>query len=231
VTNDAASELSPARPRAVVAKVALLALALAAIGLAYRYGMFDELSEPQRFARAVVELGVWGYAAFVVAYALLQPFGVPGTLFIVAAPLIWPWPVAFALSMTGTMAASVTGFSFARFVARDWVSARVPARLRKYEEALTQNALQTVFVLRLIFWMQPILHGFLGVSRIGFATHFWGSLLGYALPLLLVSYMGAELFDQNGDFQPRTLLWLSALLVASLLSLAVVRRFARRSAR
>jgi hypothetical protein len=48
---------------------------------------------------------------------------------------------------------------------------------------------------------------------------------------LLVSYMGAELFDQNGDFQPRTLLWLSALLVASLLSLAVVRRFARRSAR
>ena len=34
--------------------------------------------------------------------------------------LIWPWPVAYALSMTGTMAASVVGFSFARFIARDW---------------------------------------------------------------------------------------------------------------
>ncbi len=57
-----------------------------------------------------MELGPWGYVAFVAAYAALQPFGVPGTVFIMAAPLIWPWPVAFALSMAGTMAASVVGF-------------------------------------------------------------------------------------------------------------------------
>ena len=105
-------------------------------------------------------------------------------MFVIAAPLIWPWPVAFALSMTGTMAASVVGFSFARFVARDWVSTMIPARFRKYDDALAQRALTTVFVLRLVFWMPPLLHAFFGVSKVRFWTHFWGSLAGYVLPLL-----------------------------------------------
>jgi hypothetical protein len=91
---------------------------------------------------------------FVLAYALLQPFGVPGTIFVVAAPLIWPWPAAFAVSMAGTMAASVVGFSFARFVARDWVSARIPARLRRYDEAIARHAFTTVVVLRLVLWVR-----------------------------------------------------------------------------
>ena len=39
-----------------------------------------------------------GYVAFIVAYTVLQPFGVPGSIFIVAAPLIWPWQTAFALA-------------------------------------------------------------------------------------------------------------------------------------
>jgi len=120
---------------------------------------------------------------------------VPGTVFIMAAPLIWPWPVAFGLSMTGTMAASVVGFSFARFVARDWIAPRIPARFRAYDEALAKRAFATVFALRLIFWMPPLLHAFFGVSKVRFATHFWGSLAGYVIPLLLVSYFGQRLFD------------------------------------
>ena len=99
---------------------------MAGLALAHRLGVFGQLADPPSVARTLVELGAWGYLAFVVAYAVFQPFGVPGTVFIVAAPLVWPWPVAFALSMAGTMAASVVGFSFARFVARDWVSGGSP---------------------------------------------------------------------------------------------------------
>jgi uncharacterized membrane protein YdjX (TVP38/TMEM64 family) len=144
-------------------------------------------------ARTLVDLGAWGYLAFVLAYAAFQPFGVPGTVFIMAAPLIWPWPIAFALSMVGTMAASSVGFSFARFVARDWVTKRIPARFRRYDDALAARAFATVFFLRLVFWMPPILHGFFGVSRVRFGTHFWASLLGYVPPVFLVSYFGESL--------------------------------------
>ena len=176
-------------------RIAAVLAVVAVVAVAHRLGVLQQFSDPARVKQTLVDLGPWGYLAFVVAYAALQPFGVPGTVFIVAAPLIWPWPIAFALSMTGTMAASVVGFSFARFVARDWVEARIPARFRRYDDAVARRGFTTVFLLRLIFWMPPLLHAFFGVSKVRFWTHFWGSLLGYILPILLVSLFGERLFD------------------------------------
>ena len=176
-------------------KLALVVFVIAALVIAQRLGVFTELGEPARLTQTLLRLGPWGYVVFVVAYAALQPFGVPGTVFIMAAPLIWPWPIAFGLSMTGTMAASVVGFAFARFIARDWLSTKIPERFRKYDDALERRAFATVFFLRLVFWMPPLLHAFFGVSKVRFATHFWGSLAGYVLPLFLVSFFGQALFD------------------------------------
>jgi uncharacterized membrane protein YdjX (TVP38/TMEM64 family) len=213
------------------AKVAAVVSVMAALAIAYRLGVFTRVADPQSVARTLVEMGPWGYVAFVLAYAALQPFGVPGTVFIVAAPLIWPWQTAFVLSMTGTMAASVIGFSFARFVAKDWVAERIPARLRKYDDALAQNAFRTVVLLRFLFWMPQVLHGFFGVSKVRFSTHFWGSLVGYVPPLLLVSYLGGEMFDASGKMQPRALPIMGAMALTSLLVALVSRACARQRSR
>lgn len=218
--------MTKARLRA--AKIGAVLLVVAMVVIAWRLGAFARLSEPRRLAEALVAAGAWGYLGFVLAYALLQPFGVPGTVFIVAAPLIWPWPIAFALSLVGTMAASVIGFSFARFVARDWVAARIPARLRKYDDALARSAFRTTFTLRLVFWMPQVLHAFLGVSKVPFWTHLWASLLGYVPPLLLVSYLGSEIFDATGHMQPRAWLMLGALAATSLLVATILRHLEKR---
>jgi uncharacterized membrane protein YdjX (TVP38/TMEM64 family) len=130
--------------------------------------------------------------------------------------------------MTGTMAASVVGFMFARFVARDWVAARIPERFRRHDQALARRAFATVFVLRLVFWMPPPLHAFFGVSSVSFATHFWGSLAGYVLPMLLVSLFGERMFDALLA-APRELLL--ALAAAALLVVAVAWALRRRSPR
>lgn len=183
------------------AKLAAVGVVLVVLAAAWHLGVFSQVAAPRALASSLVNLGPWGYLAFIATYALLQPFGVPGTVFVVAAPLIWPWPTAFALSMTGTMAASVIGFWFARFVARDWVAARVPPRLRAYEQTLQRNAFQTVVVLRLIFWMPQALHFFFGVSKVRASTHFWGSLVGYVPPLFVVSFLGGQLFDASGNLQ------------------------------
>jgi uncharacterized membrane protein YdjX (TVP38/TMEM64 family) len=168
----------------------LVLAAILMVVAAWRLGVFHAAEDPQHLADKLVALGVWGYVAFVVAYAVLQPFGLPGTVFVFAAPLIWPWPVAFALSMTGTMAATSVGFLFSRFVARDWIAPRIPKRFKKYDEALERRAFATVFTLRFIFWMPPPLHAFFGVSKVRFWTHFWASFLGYLPPLFLVSFFG-----------------------------------------
>jgi uncharacterized membrane protein YdjX (TVP38/TMEM64 family) len=209
-------------------KVGVVGLVLVVLICAWKFGVFARVAEPSAIARSLVEMGAWGYLAFIVAYAALQPFGVPGTAFVVAAPLVWPWPTAFALSMIGTMAASVIGFCFARFIARDWVSARIPARLRKYDAALEQRAFLTVVVLRLVLWMPQALHAFLGVSKVAFWTHFWGSLIGYIPPLLLVSYAGAKMFDASGNMQPAAWPIMAGLLVASIVVTLLARAYARR---
>jgi uncharacterized membrane protein YdjX (TVP38/TMEM64 family) len=176
-------------------RISAVLVVVALLLVAQRFGVFHAFSDPARVKETLVQLGPRGYLAFVVAFTVLQPFGLPGTVFVMAAPLIWTWPVAFALSMAGTMAASVVGFSFARFVGRDWISALVPPRFERYEAALERRAFSTVFLLRLAFWMPQWLHVLLGVSRVRFATHFWGSFFGYLLPLFLVSYFGQKLFD------------------------------------
>ncbi len=205
-------------------------LVVASIGvLAWRFGLLERLSEPEAFGRDLVALGAWGYLAFVVSYALVQPFGVPGTVFVVAASLIWPWPIAFALSMVGTMAASTVGFSFARFMARDFVAKRIPAQFRKYDEALEKRAFATVVLLRFVFWMPPLLHAFFGVSKVRFWTHFWGSFVGYLIPLFLMSFFGRKLVDAMKNAPPSVWVGLVAVVLVAAVTTWAVRRARRRA--
>jgi uncharacterized membrane protein YdjX (TVP38/TMEM64 family) len=199
------------------ARIGVVLAVLALLITAHQLGILAHFSDPPRLKAALIDLGAWGYAAFIVAYAFLQPFGIPGTVYVVAAALIWPWPIAFALSMTGTMCASVTGFSFARFVARDTVSRLIPERFRKYDEALERRAFATVVALRFVFWMPPLLHAFFGISKVPFWTHFWGSLVGYVVPLLAMSYFGQVLFDAARDAPARV--WVGAVGILLLLGL------------
>ena len=209
-------------------KLGAVAAAVLMLAVAYRSGILQLFVDPSIIAQTLRNFGGWGYVVFLVAYTLLQPFGVPGTMFVMAAPLIWPWPVAFALSMAGTMAASVVGFSFARFVARDWLERRLPARFHKYDDALAARAFVTVAVLRFIFWMPQMLHTFLGLSKVGFWTHFWGSLVGYAIPLFLLSFFGQALFDLMKAIPPSV--WLAFGVGSALLALSVWAIRRRRSA-
>lgn len=206
---------APEKPRWLrVARIAAVLLVVSLLLVAHRAGVLAEFADPPRVKQTLVALGPWGYLAFVGAYTVLQPFGIPGTVFVVAAPLIWPWPVAFGLSMVGTMAASTVGFSFARFVARDAVAALVPARFQRYDEALAERAFTTVFFLRLVFWMPPLLHAFFGISKVRFGTHFWGSFFGYLLPLLLLSYFGERLIEVARAMPATTWLEIGAGVVA-----------------
>jgi uncharacterized membrane protein YdjX (TVP38/TMEM64 family) len=200
-------------------KIAAVVAASVVLLIAYELGVFDQVRDPAQLAKTLLALGAWGYVAFIVTYAAVQPFGVPGTIFVFCAALIWPWPIAFALSMIGTMAASIIGFSFARFVARDWISSRIPEQFKKYDEALARRALVTVIVMRLIFWMPPLLHAFFGVSKVRFWTHVWGSLIGYVIPLFLMSYFGQKLWDVMKGIP--TSAWIETALGVALVALAV----------
>ncbi len=74
----------------------------------------------------------------------------------------------------------------------------------------------------------PLLHAFFGVSRVRFWTHFWASLAGYVLPLLLVSFFGQRLFDAMKDMPASAWVGLAGgTVLVGLGAWAVRRRTAR----
>jgi uncharacterized membrane protein YdjX (TVP38/TMEM64 family) len=181
------------------AKIAALVVAIATCVVCWRLGVFHAFSAPSLIKDELIALGPWGYVAFIAAYTFLQPFGLPGLGFCAAASLIWPWPEAFALSMTGSMSATAFGFLFARFVAREYVAKVLPDRFKKYDARLAASAFTTIFILRLMFLMQPLLHAFFGLSKVRFSTYMVASGAAYVGPIFAISYFGQRAVDYLRD--------------------------------
>jgi uncharacterized membrane protein YdjX (TVP38/TMEM64 family) len=172
---------------------------LVAVGFAgvtaWQLGLFELLGSAEDTADALRGLGVGGYALYVVAFALFAPFGVPGIAFVLPAAMIWPHEVAFVLSLTGATASAIVGFGFSRFLARDFVAARIPASIERRLARLEARPIRTIVVIRLFFVLFPPSHWALGVSNVRFPTYVWGSLLGYLVPMALLTWAGGGAMD------------------------------------
>jgi membrane protein DedA with SNARE-associated domain len=87
----------------------------------------------------------------------------------------------------------MTGFAFARFIGRNWVEDRMPARLRLWDERLAGRGVTGVIVFRLIFFLNPASHWALGLSSVPAPAAFFGTMIGFAGPIALWTYFGAEI--------------------------------------
>lgn len=196
-------------------KWGLVASALAVLLVSWRLGFLSLLADPERLRGVLLEMGSGGYALFLGVFAILQPLGVPGIALVVAASWVWPKPVAFALSLGGSILASATGFLFARFVARDWVAANLPARFRGLDERIAANGFVATVLLRLVFLMNPFLHGLFGISQIRFRTYMLGSALGYLPGLVVWVWASGAAIDFLRERDPSPYLpWVAAAIGA-----------------
>lgn len=192
-------------------RIALVAVVLGLCGAAYGYG---SQVEPETVRRLLAESGALGPVVYLALFALLEPLGVPGVLFVVPATLVWPLPVAVALSFAGAMAAGTVGFASARWLLRDWVEARLPDRFRRYDERLAERGLTTVIVVRLLFFLAPPAHWALGLSRVGVAPFLLGSAIGFAPGILLLALGGKSALDWLGTQPPSVWIGVGALIAA-----------------
>lgn len=212
-------------------KLALLVAVVVLVAAAHRLGLFGLFGDAATAKRTLLGLGPLGYVAYLAAFALLQPFGVPGFAFVIAASLVWPMPIAIALSLVGSCFASIVGFSFARYVARDWVEKKIPARWRKYDDRLAERGFATVLLLRLFFWQQPMLHLAFGISRVRFSSHLGASMIAYVAPIVATCYFGEAFFTAIREQPAERWATAGVVLFALVVVGFVVRRYrARRSA-
>ena len=165
--------------RGSLLKIAIAAAVAALFAWVYVSGAYEQF-DPVRLRDWIRDAGPWCGVLFVVSYSVLQPFGINGLVWLLSAPLIWDPTEAFFLNWAGTVGTGLFSFAGARFFVRDWLQARLPARVRRFDERLQSHGFRTVFLLRLVFYTTPSVQWALGVSRVEFGPFLAASILGVA---------------------------------------------------
>lgn len=182
---------APSRRAGHVRRGVLLVLVVAAGVALYLSGAFED---PERTVGVVRSAGAWGAVAFVLAFAVFQPLGVSGHAFGLAAAAIWGgWP-AFALALLGAVGSACVSFGFARYVAYDWVQARIPERLRKYEAWVVDRGLGGMILFRLLTFTTIPAQLLVGTLRVRFGTMVVGTAIGFAPTVAVDVFLGGQLW-------------------------------------
>lgn len=176
-------------------KAALVLAAGVLIGAGWQAGVFELFRDPERVRVLLLAWGAWGWLLYVVSFAVIEPLGVPGIVFVVPAGMIWPKPLAFALSLVASVLAGSLGFGFARFLARDWVEARLPPRFRRFDDLLARRGLQAVILIRLVFFLAPPAHWVLGLSKVSYRTFLIGSAIGFVPGIAALTFLGGGVVE------------------------------------
>ncbi len=201
----------------------LAVLVIALLVAAWQLGAFETFGSTDKVHALLDSWGVWAYVLYVATFILLMPFGVPAFVWVLPAGILWPFWVAYALSLIGVAGGASVGFLFARYLARDWVAARMSGRIRGFDERLAADGLRAVILFRLVFQLGAPTHWLLGMSSVGYGTFLLGTVLGAMPVVALVTWLGHDVFDwvqMHGTLA-------TAIVVAAVLGVVVARRMLR----
>jgi uncharacterized membrane protein YdjX (TVP38/TMEM64 family) len=159
-------------------------------------GVLRELLDPERARAFLTESGWLGPAAWCVAFAVLQPFGVPGAAFMIPAALVWPPLLAIAVCLAGATGASAFAFGLSRWMGREAILARLPEGIQRHTARARERGFRTALVVRLLLFLFPPAHWALGISGIRLGPLLAGSFLGFVPAMTVWILATREFFDQ-----------------------------------
>ncbi len=201
-------------------RIVVLCALVALVAAFFVGGGYDWVTTDGNVERLLTETGVIGPLVFVVIMWCTQPFGIPGFVYMAPAGIVWPYPLAIALAWVGNMGASYIAFAFARWSARDWVKARIPTRMHRYDDQLETGGVWPIVLLRLVFGQLPPADWLLGVTKVSTRNFLIGTGIGIIPGVVLFVVAGGGLIELLGDLSTTT----RRVLIAAVLVLAVGRR-------
>jgi uncharacterized membrane protein YdjX (TVP38/TMEM64 family) len=193
--------------------------------------LFDLIPNPAAIKDSLRDAGPIGGLVFVASFTGLQPWGLPGSLFVIPAAMVWPPLVAFGLSWLGANLAALVAFLFARLAGRDWARSRLGPFLDTYDDRLASHGFVTVVVLRMLFVCAPPANWLLGVSRISLRTFLVGSAVGFVPGIALITLLGNRGLAAAEERSGASLLVLLAVLAVFALYQRRIRSALGRSVR
>ena len=182
----------------------------------------------QALADWVQGAGVLAFLVYMLVYAVVTAFSIPGGAIMTIAGgfLFGPW-LGGALTVIGATIGATILFLAARYALADLLRQRAGNAIKKMEDGFRENALSYMLFLRLIpafpFFLVNLVPAFLGV-RVG--TYVVGTLIGIIPGSLVYASLGdgfSAVVEQGGDinlgiiFEPRFLLPIVGLGILALL--------------
>lgn len=213
----AGAETAPSETTQQGRSIKWLVLLLVIPGLLWVTGALDYLRDTERVRADVSSLGPLAPIAWILVHATLEGLGVPATFIVIAAMVLFTKPVALLVCVLGSTGGMAFGFCLARYLARDWVSARLPARFRQWESRVSDNAFLVSLAMRSFLFLAPGPAYVMGLSRARFFSCLLGAFLGCIPGLWLMVYWGPEAAALS-----QRVPWQAWLVAAAVTVLAVV---------
>ncbi len=210
--------------RSAAVKLGVVLAIVAAVVTTLALGGFDALRDQNRVEEFLTESGPWGPIVFMLAFVALQPLSLPGAVLIIPATFVWPWWEVTLYTLGGGLLASTIGFVLARWIAQDWIRARLPNRMRAWEQRIADHGFLATVALRFVTGYAPAADWLLGVSRVSVPAFLAGTVVGLVPGTVAIAVWGDDAVRGLGDTPV-----LAALLgigVGAVLYVAVRRRSA-----
>lgn len=182
--------------------VLFLAAALAVLFLTDLHKLISASS----LRRDVARCGPWAYAIYIAAYALLITLGFPGSVLTVSGAIVFGTWLNTGLTIIGATAGACGAFLVARFLARDWVAARLDGRARRIDRWIARRGVMAVFMLRLLPIVPfNVINFASGLTAISFPDYTWTTAVGMAPGVFAYSYITNQAIEVDLR-HPETLL-------------------------
>jgi uncharacterized membrane protein YdjX (TVP38/TMEM64 family) len=217
--------------KAPVLRPLIFVLLVTAIILTVHYFHLGQYLGKERLRHWIAGYGMWGPLLYLLIWALAPPLFLPGLPILLAGGILFGpfWGVLYTI--IGATAGATLAFLVARYLARDWVAAKIAGtKLATLDDRVAKQGWEIVAFTRLI----PIFPFFLlnyafGLTRIALAAYVLATFFGM-LPLTIAYvYFSANVLDLlQGKISGGLILGLILVALISLVPLIYIKIKARR---
>ncbi|MGK0225410.1 MAG: putative membrane protein YdjX (TVP38/TMEM64 family) [Thermoproteota archaeon] len=183
------------RPALAIARLVALVLILVGVGITLAIvgtsGTRDLLTEAGE--------SNWGFAAFVVFYALTIVLLLPGTLGTLTAGAVFGFPVGAAAALAGATIGATLAFLISRAMGREGAQSLFGERLSSIDEFIGRNDFSSILVLRLMPIVPfNLLNYGSGLTSVRPSRYVLASAIGMAPATLLTTGLGDQADNPTG---------------------------------
>ncbi len=181
---------TPARHRWRLYRFLLfIAFLVAAAATVYLTELYQVLSY-QALQGYIERWGAWAYVTYVALFSLLVALGFPSSILTVTGALAFGTWVNTGLAVAAATLGAAGSFIVARFLARDWVAARLRGRAEDIDHWIAARGALAVMLLRLAPVVPFNVVNFAsGLTAISFRDYVWATAVGVAPGTFAYSYV------------------------------------------